>query len=70
MILSPLLTRLARVQHPEKKGLVRVEGYNSYICLDQDGDTTIMYIVYVTAIDLKMALPTWVRVLLFVFFDF
>ena len=50
------------LQIPETKKVVRVGSYNSYFILEQDGDNTIMFNSYVTPLDLKMPIPTWVRV--------
>jgi len=47
---------------PETKKVVRVTTYNSYIILEQDGDNVVMFNAYVTPLDLKMPLPSWVRI--------
>lgn len=46
-------------KYPPKKALTRVEGYNNAICLKQEGDAVVMGQDYLTALDLRMSLPTW-----------
>lgn len=42
-----------------KKNPVRIDTYNNAICLKKQGDDVIMYQNYLTALDFKMSLPSW-----------
>lgn len=44
---------------PVKKNPVRLDSYNNAICLKQEDDYVIMFQNYLTPLDFKMSLPSW-----------